>query len=210
MEQILYIILIQINVEIPEIIPDEDGEYEDYVTQLSVKDINDILNTKKYKETIISMLNECIKDEDEELKEKIRIIIVGGGSRIPYIKKILNDYLKTINKKDEKILSTLNLDEAISCGCSYYGTKKEGLLHYEINDNIKPIQVGYDLENNSYKIISDENDENDKFNENDKIHLDKIINILNKLTEKKDKRDRLIKLLNDIEKKMYLLNYFQI
>lgn len=82
------------------------------------------------KEGIESLVNESKLCEEE--KKLIEIVIIGGSLRIPLLQTTIEEYLKNIGN-EIKINRTINMDEDISYGNSYYGLIKENKWEYNIN-----------------------------------------------------------------------------
>lgn len=114
----------------------------------NIAKFNRLLEKNKVIEIIIDLINNSINESkwNEEDINNIEICIVGGSMRIRYIKDKLKEFLinKTNNKMSE-LTTTLNMDECISEGISYYISIMEhtnkchkakcgNKLHYYIED----------------------------------------------------------------------------
>lgn len=89
---------------------------DDFDGTFSVKDIEDILiKGKRFNEKIINLTEKVTKEPLSKLD--FQIVVVGGSMRIPCIQREVLNYWK---RKDNRITSltyTLNMDEAVACGC---------------------------------------------------------------------------------------------
>lgn len=78
-------------------------------------------------------IKEVLKASEISNEEKrlVEVVIVGGSLRIPLLQSTIEEYLKNIGN-EININRTINMDECISYGNSYYGLIKEGKWRYSI------------------------------------------------------------------------------
>lgn len=78
------------------------------------------------------MLDKCVKNSKIKPENVSETVIAGGTCRIPYIQEILHNYLnKKMNKKND-LTKSLNMDEHIANGCSYYAMILDEKWNYQI------------------------------------------------------------------------------
>lgn len=198
-----------INAEIGDIIyNEEDEDYEDFTARVSVDNIADIVkNVLHGKSVIFGLLDKCLKNVDECTKSKMNIVVVGGTTRIPCIKDILNDYLKNYLKSEGNLIFTLNQDEALCSGISYYSAIKEKWWNYS-----------YELpKNDPYKMIYNTNSESmtecdnvkkyDKYelNDEEKNYINNLNGIIDNFMQETDMLKLKSGILNDIESLWYYM-----
>lgn len=117
-----------------------DGD-EDFQHEFKIEDLNKILLDNG----LISKFNDIIKNAVEaagkiDLKE-MEIVIAGGTTRIPLFQKVLTNYLVTNQAKIQTLNLTLNMDECVSTGCSYYDAILHNKISYNINDKYSGIII---------------------------------------------------------------------
>lgn len=127
-----------------------DGD-EDFQHEFKIEDLNKILLDNG----LISKFNDIIKNAVEaagkiDLKE-MEIVIAGGTTRIPKFQKVLTNYLVTNQAKIQTLNLTLNMDECVSTGCSYY----DAILHNEISYNINDKYSGIIIDSSNIKQKKD-------------------------------------------------------
>lgn len=78
-------------------------------------------------------IKEVLKASEISNEEKrlVEVVIVGGSLRIPLLQSTIEEYLKNIGN-EININRTINMDECISYGNSYYGLIKEDKWRYKI------------------------------------------------------------------------------
>lgn len=102
---------------------------------LSIRDIKKVIcdnNLNNYLTCLIeSVINESgVKEED---LKKIKILPIGGSSRIPIIQSLVVDKVKErINVDDVQILRNINMDECICRGCCYFSKIIYGKYLFEV------------------------------------------------------------------------------
>jgi len=85
------------------------------------EELNEVISSLKFKETILTMINGRIgfcQIQNGMYSNKRHIEIVGGGARIPYIIDIIKDY--SFDRGHIRIGLALNPDEAIAEGANVY------------------------------------------------------------------------------------------
>lgn len=112
---------------------------EDFDTVFSREKLEWLLMNDNYDKRIKSLLDECLIKCNIQAKEVSDIIIAGGTCRIPFIQNTLQAYLKNVIKKNCCLKKSIDMDEHIAYGCSYYGLILNGLWKYEIIDNDKTL-----------------------------------------------------------------------
>lgn len=127
-----------------------DGD-EDFQHEFKIEDLNKILHDNG----LINKFNDIIKNAVEaagkiDLKE-MEIVIAGGTTRIPLFQKVLTNYLVTNQAKIQTLNLTLNMDECVSTGCSYY----DAILHNKISYNINDKYSGIIIDSNNIKQKKD-------------------------------------------------------
>lgn len=198
-----------INAEVSDIIYNEDDDdYEDFTTRISIDDIAKIVKEDLHgKKVIFGLLDKCLENVNESTKSKMNMVIVGGTTRIPSIKEMLNDYVKNYLKSEGNLIFTLNQDEALSSGISYYSAIKEKWWNYS-----------YTLpKNNPHKMIyntnSDSMTESDNVKKCDKYTLNdeekNYVNNLNGMIDNFMQETEILRIksgiLNDIESLWYII-----
>lgn len=90
-------------------------------------------------------IKEVLKASEISNEEKrlVEVVIVGGSLRIPLLQSTIEEYLKNIGN-EININRTINMDECISYGNSYYGLIKEDkwrckIVNEEEKDEISQI-----------------------------------------------------------------------
>lgn len=122
-----------------------------------------------------------MSDED---KKKLEIVIIGGSLRITLLHEELENYLNELNGK--KLTRTLNMDESVCLGNSYYGLIQLNGWNYTIN-NYKE----YNIEDNK------------------DIDIAKSIEIEKELSHIDDDYINLSMNKNKLEEKMYIIYFFR-
>lgn len=117
-----------------------DGD-DDFQHEFKIEDLNKILLDNG----LINKFNDIIKNAVEaagkiDLKE-MEIVIAGGTTRIPKFQKVLTNYLVTNQAKIQTLNLTLNMDECVSTGCSYYDAILHNKISYNINDKYSGIII---------------------------------------------------------------------
>lgn len=120
----------------------------------------------------------------------MEICIIGGTMRIPYLMNHLVGYLEEIGSRYKTLTKTVNMDECVCQGNSYFGAitkhisacrKCSDRLHYNIIDHTnfhrKPANV--------------------------EINIEKIKKMINILEENNEKEINKSKIINNIEKMKY-------
>lgn len=122
-----------INLHIDQILVDD----EDYDGEYSIERLNKILLKHEIWTKLKMLIDDCLNESqwnEEDLKD-LEICIIGGSMRITKLKEELSFYLKEKSKESNNNLTlTLNMDDCISQGNSYYGLIKDGKYKYEIED----------------------------------------------------------------------------
>lgn len=110
------------------------NEDDTFDSILTVDELNKIIQplSEKLKDILRDFLTKS--DLNEEIKRNLKILPVGGSMRIPYFQKlVLDETQRILNNNEIKMIKTLNMDECISSGNSYYGSILTGKWQYEIN-----------------------------------------------------------------------------
>lgn len=110
-----------------------DGE--DFESTFSKEQFETLLKKDNYGKKIESLLDKCVEKCKIEVTEVDGIVIAGGTCRIPFIQNKLQTYLKDKMEKSCGLNKSVNMDEHISYGCSYYGLILNNIWNYEIIDN---------------------------------------------------------------------------
>lgn len=159
-----------------------DGVLEDdetYETTLSVKDIGNLLMTDHFYDDLSNIIEECFKLS--KLKADVPSVIptlCGGSMRIIELKAYLTDYLYKNYNISNNINYTLNFDESVSLGCTYYGAMKEKLIDYKLEyEDIFPLNKKNDKEYESIIKEEIELEEKDKLYNELKIRTNVFENI---------------------------------
>lgn len=203
-----------INAEVADIVyNEEDDDYEDFTTRVSVDDIENIVKNDLHGEEVIyGILNKCLENiDDETTKSKMNVVVVGGTTRIPSIKTILNNYVKNFLHSSGNLIFTLNQDEALCSGISYYSAIKQNWWNYqyELPSDNYPIKMIYN--SNSETMTESENvnrcDEY-KLNEEEQRHIVNLNGIIDNFMQETDLLRQKSSILNDIESLWYIYVFF--
>lgn len=160
MDLLMYFNNIQINITFG--VDDDDFECE-----FSVTELNNILKNNEFDKIILNefetFLNECKLSEEEE--QNIILTFVGGTTRIPYIRNLIIEYMKNNKNNNNEVNKTMNNDESICLGNSYYALIKTGKWEYElknVNETFpyndfykKEIYNNNEIENDEYNLYLD-------------------------------------------------------
>lgn len=210
MDLLMYFNNIQINITFG--VDDEDFECE-----FSVKELNNILKNNEFDKIILNefetFLNECKLSEEEE--QNIILTFVGGTSRIPYIRNLIIEYMKNNKSNNNEVNKTMNNDESICLGNSYYALIKTGKWEYElknVNETFpyndfykKEIYSNNEKENDEYNLYSDLLMFSDYFYKEKTIclsHFESIMKILNDFIQN-DSEKSIKKPLNELLIEIY-------
>lgn len=188
MEHQMYYNYIQVSVEIFEVL--EDGE--DYEGEYSVDKINGVLEELHYWDEVKKILDESLENSgwNDDDKNNMEICIIGGTMRIPYLMNHLVGYLEEIGSRYKTLTKTVNMDECVCQGNSYFGAitkhinacrKCSDRLHYNIIDHT-----------NFHRKTA-----------NVEIDIEKIKKMINILEENNEKEINKSKIINNIEKMKY-------
>lgn len=93
-----------------DVIPKLFGEVPVDFGTISVKEIYDMLDDKKWDKRIVKLLDRLFDDSDLLVSEVTDIFMVGGSSSIPYFKNVINEYFKQNGHNDIESLFELNDD----------------------------------------------------------------------------------------------------
>lgn len=177
----VYLNFIQINIIVNGIARSEDDD--DYETELTITKINESIEELEMWNRLNKIIDEALEKSgwnDDEIKS-IEICPIGGALRTQYFKDKLIEYLKN-HSNNERLTLTLNMDDSLCLGLSYYGGIKkhlekcskyecDNMLHYEIIDNTKfernneMLKVEYDIHTYIFDI--------ENLDKNDSEELDK-------------------------------------
>lgn len=133
----------EVNITVEDILSDNS----DYIIKYTIEKLNKLLENHKIFERIDDLINNSINESkwSENDIKNIEICIVGGSMRIKYIKEKLIEYLNNKTHNNSILNTTLNMEECICQGVSYYGVimnhiktchkaKCNNKLHYYIED----------------------------------------------------------------------------
>lgn len=175
----------------------DDGD-NDYESDYSINELNELLKENEINSKIIviikdSILNSGLRKSDYK---NVEMVIIGGSLRITNIQTELESYLKNELKSEITINRTMNMDECISLGNSYYGLIQKGKWIYKYND--KHIKI--------HKIDGvGEDNNNIKENWNIFERLKNISKTINEISNNENIVQKCASLRNDIEGEWYIL-----
>lgn len=125
-----------------------DGD-EDFSHEFKIEDLNKILIENEFINRFNDIIGYAIKAAGKIDVTQMEIVIAGGTTRIPKFQQVLTSILQN-NKADIQTLNlTLNMDECVSTGCSYYGA----ILHNEISYNVSDKYSGIVMNSCNIKNI---------------------------------------------------------
>lgn len=114
-----------------------DGFYKDkdFKIEFNKKTLENIIKNDLLDRRLYGLLTECLEGAllNDDEKKLLQITIIGGSLRIPVLKDVILEFLEKINGKTS-LRQTLNMDECIGLGCSYYYEMRNGKWKYEIDD----------------------------------------------------------------------------
>ena len=142
---------------------------------------------ESYFNKAITILKETIKDSNILENEIDNVVLVGGSTRIPKVEEMLNQFFG-----ENKILNSINKDEAVAYGATYYSyfnynnNNNNNIINnvninqninnnFENNNNIDNNNEIRDIEKNNNNINNVENNNNIN-NNNKNIDIEKNIN----------------------------------
>lgn len=166
-------------------------------------------------------IKEVLKASEISNEEKrlVEVVIVGGSLRIPLLQSTIEEYLKNIGN-EININRTINMDECISYGNSYYGLIKEDKWRYKIvneeeKDEISQImsipqneaETGLKCLNSVIRELREKRIE--KYDKKLLKKIDQCINEeMNELKNAVDKRERRVDEIKRKIEEMYKLLFY--
>lgn len=150
---------------------------DDFESVFSKEKLESLLKKEKYDNKLESLLDECIEKCKVERRDVSSIVIAGGICRIPFIQNVLQVYLSEKMEKSCGLNKSINMDEHIAYGCSYYGLILDEVWKYEIIDNCDEELLSNYNENTKKAIIEIDN------------HLSHVLSVFT--DSKVDNKDRL-------------------
>lgn len=150
---------------------------DDFESVFSKEKLESLLKKEKYDNKLESLLDKCIEKCKVERRDVSSIVIAGGICRIPFIQNVLQVYLSEKMEKSCGLNKSINMDEHIAYGCSYYGLILDEVWKYEIIDNCDEELLSNYNENTKKAIIEIDN------------HLSHVLSVFT--DSKVDNKDRL-------------------
>ena len=89
--------------------------FTDYIYSISRKEFNGMIN-KPLEESLNECLD-CIKDSGNSMGGIKKILLTGGCSQIPYIKKILKIFFNTGNSEKKDVITPKCTEDALYAAC---------------------------------------------------------------------------------------------
>lgn len=81
-------------------------------------ELDAVIESSHYDEELISVLNDVLFDDKTENQSKLKLLVLGGGSRMQKVTRIINSFCESNNVD---ILRGMNPDEAVAEGATFYG-----------------------------------------------------------------------------------------
>lgn len=117
-----------------------DGD-EDFQHEFKIEDLNNILVNNGLINKFNDIINNAVEAAGKIDLKEMEIVIASGTTRIPLLQKVLTNYLLTHQAKIQTLNLTLNMDECVSTGCSYYDAILHNKISYNINDKYSGIII---------------------------------------------------------------------
>lgn len=123
-----------------ELIVEYNKVSQDY-GEISIKDINSVLDESKIASTIKKLLDDLFMDsEDMTIDELTDVFMVGGSSNISYFRKVIEKYLKDNGRNDLDELFEIN-DDTDTEERLYASVSKGATIYNFINDKDDDIKI---------------------------------------------------------------------
>ncbi len=130
------------------------SEGTDFKTLITREEFENICQTKFNK--CIETLKSTLDDSKISKKDINEIILVGGSSRIPKIRKMISDFFE-----NHKLNQTINPDEAIAQGAAMEAALKNKIQNEELETlkviNVCPLSIGKGLREGRMSVIIKKN-----------------------------------------------------
>ena len=130
------------------------SEGTDFKTLITREEFENICQTKFNK--CIETLKSTLDDSKISKKDINEIILVGGSSRIPKIRKMISDFFE-----NHKLNQTINPDEAIAQGAAMEAALKSKIQNEELETlkviNVCPLSIGKGLREGRMSVIIKKN-----------------------------------------------------
>ena len=130
------------------------SEGTDFKTLITREEFENICQTKFNK--CIETLKNTLDDSKISKKDINEIILVGGSSRIPKIRKMISDFFE-----NHKLNQTINPDEAIAQGAAMEAALKSKIQNEELETlkviNVCPLSIGKGLREGRMSVIIKKN-----------------------------------------------------
>lgn len=117
-----------------------DGE-DDFQHEFTINELKDILVNNGFINKLNDIIDNTIKNAGKIDLEEMEIVIAGGTTRIPKFQRVLLSILQNNKAKIQTLNLTLNMDECVSTGCSYYDAILHNKISYNINDKYSGIII---------------------------------------------------------------------
>jgi molecular chaperone DnaK len=120
------------------------------ISEISQKKFFDILE-ENYLEKINNLFDTILKDGGLNRKEVDNIILVGGSTKSPFIRRTVSNYFQ----KDLDFM--LDPDSAVSFGASIYGCSLEAKDSTVVLVDRLPMSIGIEIEEGKYAMLIEKN-----------------------------------------------------
>lgn len=108
----------------------------DFHTRMQLTDLENGIKAKNIPQRLTSIIEKALKSAGiSDLSEINSTEITGGSIRIPLLKKTVAEFLHyDLTVINYGLSTTLNMDECIAIGCTYYNAIGNGKWKYEVNE----------------------------------------------------------------------------
>lgn len=108
----------------------------DFHTRMQLTDLEGSIKSKHIPERLTAIIERALKSAGiSDLSSISSTEITGGSIRIPLLKKTVAEFLHyDLTVINYGLSTTLNMDECIAIGCTYYNAIGNGKWKYEVNE----------------------------------------------------------------------------
>lgn len=120
------------------------------ISEISQKDYFKMLESEYYTK-ITSLFDKILKEGDTNKKDVTQILLVGGSTKNPFIRKVVENYFE----RDLKFM--IDPDTAVSFGATIYGNSLISKTNNVVLIDRLPLSIGLEVEDGKYAKLIEKN-----------------------------------------------------
>jgi len=133
---------------VPFITADEKGP-KNIDFELKRKEFENLISD--YVDRTLELCRQAVSDASLKIEQIDRVILVGGSSRIPIVRRKLEDLFK------KKLDASIDPEEVVACGAAIQGGIVQGDINGIVLVDVTPLSLGVEVENGFFVPIIERN-----------------------------------------------------